>query len=97
MQFMVEAEMPEVFSDEILDMIPNEITRMNDLMSDNVVSSYTLSGDRKRLWVTLDVENEEKAREVMDGFSLADHMHYEIYELAFLETAPMRMPAFSLN
>lgn len=97
MQYMIEAEMPEVFTDDILDIIPDEINRLNHLLSESVVSSYVLSSDRKKFWMTVNAENEDEVYDILESFAMTSYVSYHIHALAFLEVAPMSMPAFSLN
>ncbi|NJL13015.1 MAG: hypothetical protein HC913_08485 [Microscillaceae bacterium] len=95
---MVEIWLPDEFSDEFAARIPAQIEKVNELMLNRTISSYTLTADRSRLWTTLSAEDESGVQAILDEFPLIEWMDYEIHELMFHhESSAFIMPRFSLN
>jgi hypothetical protein len=95
--FMVSITMPDFKDGEFLSLIPKERRHIESLMEKGVISTYTLSADRTRLWVTVNAESPEGAREIADAFPLRKFMAVEIIELTFHHSASITMPTMSLN
>jgi muconolactone delta-isomerase len=87
-----------VLSDEFMSLVPAQIEKINELMTQRVLSSYTLNADRSRLWATLDADSEMEAIEILRSFPIYDWMEYTIHELMFhQESSSFLIPRFSLN
>jgi hypothetical protein len=95
LQYMVEFDLPE-FTEEFMQLIPAQRERINELLEEGVILSYSLSLDRARLWVLLNAKNKAAVRGVLSSFPLIDFMVPNIYELMFTNSATV-MPSFSLN
>ncbi|GAA4847177.1 hypothetical protein [Algivirga pacifica] len=98
MQYIIEAEMPEVLSENLMDLIPDDLEKVQQLMSEQVIYSYSMSADQKRVWVLIEAEDEEEVEDIMRGLEITEHLHYEIHELAFMQqSSSFNIPSFSLN
>ncbi|MGK0390903.1 MAG: muconolactone delta-isomerase [Maribacter sp.] len=96
-QYMVALNLPEEMDMQFINLIPKQRKMVNDLFTEKVLLTYTLSLDRKRLWATILAETESEVIEIMESFPLTQFMTYEIHPLMFNEIAEIGMPAISLN
>lgn len=97
-QYMVEIELPEVFSEEYLALIPEQVDQVNKLIAEKKITSYTLNNRRSRLWTTLEAESEEDVIEVISTFPLIKWMKFEIHDLMLnYQNSAVIVPRMSLN
>lgn len=95
--YMVDIQLPEIFSDDFVSLIPAQRAHIDQLLGDRVISSYTLSLDRSKLWATVPADSEEEVMDLLAEMPLMKFMRVDIYELAFHETSTMGIPHMSLN
>ena len=84
-------------NEEFTALIPEQRAQVNHLMEKGIITSYSLSADRRILWITLLAASMEAAEKILGMMSLFKFMHYDVIELMFHNTpvyAPMR---FSMN
>jgi muconolactone delta-isomerase len=82
------------FGEEFASLIPSQRTQINALMEKGIISSYSLSTDRKILWVTLLATSVDAVEKTLRMIPLFKFMQYEIFELMFHSSpvyAPMRI------
>lgn len=96
-QYLVDIDFPEAPDDEFISLIPSQRTLINTHMHSGIVTSYSLSADRSKLWVTIVAENEQEVGDILGTFPLIGYMVYSIHKLAFHNTAQYSMPPLSLN
>lgn len=94
--YMVEFELPEVFTEEFLSLIPRQRNVVNQMLGDGILKSYSLSVDRSRLWAVVFAESEFETMEIITQLPLTDYMMPYISELMFYNSSEMAMQ-FSLN
>jgi muconolactone delta-isomerase len=95
--FMASITMPDFKDSEFLSLIPKERLHIDRLMEKGIISTYTLSADRTRLWVTINAESLDDTRTIVDAFPLRKFMAVEITELTFHHSASLTMPTMSMN
>lgn len=95
--YMAEISLPETFTEELIELIPSQREHIDQLLEQGVVSSYTLTADRTRLWVVLQAKSQVLASRLLDSFPIADYMQFTLTELMFHNTERMGLPALSLN
>lgn len=95
--YMAEITLPTVYTAEFLLLIPEQIAFVNKLMSDSVITSYTLTLDRRKLWVAILGSNKEDIFTVVSKFPLFKYMDVTIHELAFHNIMGHRLPELSMN
>jgi hypothetical protein len=95
--FMANIALPSDPPEEFISLIPAQRTYINQMIRKGVITSYSLSLDRTRLWVTLRAHSEEEVVGVVSKFPLIRWMEIEIQPLMFRETAVTSMPPVSLN
>lgn len=96
-EFMAEIDLPLPFDNEFISLIPKQRAYINQLMKDQIISSYAVSVEEGKLWTTILAESEAQVKEILSGFPIIDLTDYRIFKLAFYNTANTLTPNFSLN
>ncbi len=96
-QYMVDIELPESMTDEFASLIPFQRSRVNMLMSEGKISSYSLSMDRARLWVIVNADSVDEAQSIIASFPIFSFIQFRIHELMFHNSLRLLHPQFSLN
>lgn len=96
-QFMIDISLPAHPEEEFFTLIPKQRAKINALMSEGTITSYTLSGDRTRLWVLVNAETETEVMDVLYSFPMLKFMRFEIHSLMFHQIVAFKFPAISLN
>lgn len=94
---MIEFELPSVMNEEFMQKIPAQRLKVNEMMENGKILSYSLSADRQKLWCILKAESELEAMEAISEFPLIGYMDPTITELMFHNMVAARIPLFSLN
>lgn len=94
--FMVEFEMPEIFTEEFVALIPRQRYVINQLLAKRVIHSYSLANDRSRLWIVVNADSEWEVMDIIGQMPLNDFMKPNIHELMFHNSAEAVLH-FSLN
>jgi len=95
-QYMVEFDILYPLEEELVALIPDQRTAVNDLFTDGVLHSYTLNIDRTKLWAVFQLENESNLIRIIDSLPMTRYMDYTYHELTFHNSLNM-IPAISLN
>lgn len=77
--------------------IPAQRAKINEMMEQGQIMSYSLSADRSKLWCIVNGESEFDVLETISQFPLIDYMTPDISELMFNNVVSLRLPMFSLN
>jgi muconolactone delta-isomerase len=96
-EYMVIVKLPSEPPEDFISLIPRQREKVTELLDAGMVSSYILSLDRSRLWVTITAETEEEVREIVDSFPLRGYMQVEIRPLAFRNIGTRSLYQMSLN
>ncbi len=96
-QYLIDIDYPDAPDDEFISLISSQRTMINAYMHEGIVTSYSLSSDRTKLWVTIVASSEREVGEILSTFPLIGYMVYSIHKLAFHNTAQFSMPPISLN
>jgi muconolactone delta-isomerase len=94
---MINITLPEYLDEDFIALIPEQRNHIDLLMSKAVVTSYSLSVDRSKLWVTMNAKNGKNVEEILHSFPIADYITYEITELFFHNSSSFLFPTMSLN
>lgn len=94
---MAEIDLPVPFNDEFLSLVPRQRAQVNKLMHEGIISSYALSLESGKLWVNIIAEDEDKVRELLDTFPIAEHITYNLHKLTFHNSINFKIPEFSRN
>jgi hypothetical protein len=96
-EYMAEIKLPVPFTDEFLSLIPRQRALVNKLMNEGAISSYAVSIEDGKLWMTVVAENESSVRNMIEEFPIAGYISYKISKLAFHNSISFKLPSFSLN
>ena len=96
-QFMVEFDLPPHFSEDFIDKIPQQRSKVDELMDAGKVLSCSLSIDRQKMWCIIKAQTEDEVTKIIAQFPLIHYMDFLITELMFNNSVPLRMPLFSMN
>ncbi len=96
-EFMVEIDLPVPFTEEFLGLVPRQRAMINRLMNEGTITSYALSLESGKLWVSLIAGTVENVNELIDSFPIAPHILYRVNRLTFHNSISFKLPNFSLN
>ncbi len=96
-QFMVTIIFNSYFSEEFVALIPDQRAQVSDLLEKGTVTGYSLSLDRRTLWMTLYADSYGDVEDVLKSMPLFKFMRYEINELMFHNNSVHTPIQFSLN
>lgn len=68
--FLVNLKLPEVFSKELYDLIPEQRAIINKLLENKTVLSYALDMDRKNVWIYIEAVSEQEIMDVLSTFPI---------------------------
>jgi hypothetical protein len=94
---MIDIELPGTITDEFASLIPFQRARVNLLMFEGKISSYSLSMDRSRLWVVVNAASEDDAYSIIASFPIFHFVQFKLHELMFHNGVRLLDPQFSLN
>lgn len=96
-EFIATIRLPRELTEDFVRRIPQQRTLINQLMRRNIITAYSLSADRRMLWVVVRANDSEEARRVIQSFPLYEFMNETITELMFHEQTATLVPELSLN
>jgi len=95
--YMIEFDLPPVFTEEFEELIPEQRYVMDQMMDEGILKSFTLSMDRTRFWTVMEAEDEGQVHERLSRFPLLDYLGQPtVCELMFHNHSAM-LQQFSLN
>ena len=95
-QYMVEIKFQRQDFPEIMPLVPEQQSRINELMQCNKITSYVLSLERSKLWMVVNEDNEGAVFELLQSLPLFDYFQFDIFNLTF-NNQVVGMPSISLN
>ncbi|MCB0516724.1 MAG: hypothetical protein R2798_12015 [Chitinophagales bacterium] len=97
-EFMVEMDLPSVLTHTFMTLIPQQRQWVSDMFSQQKLVSYALAENRRKIWASFSIENEQALREELKEMPLAQFLHFRFYSLEFNEhIAYNQLPFISLN
>lgn len=96
-EYLVDIDLPVPFTDEFLSLVPAQRAVVNRLMAEGTITSYALSIESGKLWVSMVAESEQKIKEVIGSFPVFKHIFFTINKLTFQNSINFKIPHFSLN
>ena len=95
--FMVDIMLPENLGEDFMQLIPYQRATINKLMNKGIISNYSLSFDRQRLWIVMNAETVKDVKLKLATFPIYKYIRFRIYSLLFHESNTMATPHFWLN
>jgi len=94
--YMVEFELPAVFDEDFIALVPEQRRVVNEMLIAGQLQSYALALDRSKLWAVMMADSELEVLEMIAGMPLCEYMKPYISELFFYNASDMVMQ-FSVN
>ncbi len=95
--YMVDIELPEIVGEEFFQLIPDQRAYINRMMREGVISNYSLSTDRNKLWVVINVISLAEVRHIVARFPIFYYIRYTIHDLLIHDSSDATMPQLWLN
>lgn len=95
--FMVEFILPQHLDKTFLKRLASQRAIADELFNDNILVSYSLSLERKRVWMMLSCESEREVKQIVEMFPFSTKLEYDYCLIDFRITKPLDLPEFSLN
>ncbi len=96
-KYMVIIDLPAGFTREFISIIPSQRKHINRLLRRGEVSNYSLSSDRRKLWIVLSSFSEAEVHDIIRQLPIHKHIRYTVYPLLFNETSLNSVPHLWLN
>lgn len=94
--YMVEFELPEDMPEDFIRRIPEQRDRINYLLAEGKIKSYSLALDRSLLWVVMVADDERDVYQNIETFPLIEYLQPIISPLAF-HNSREQVLQFSMN
>jgi muconolactone delta-isomerase len=94
--YMVEFELPYVMAPEFLERIPEQRDKVDELMAQGQIRSYSLAVNRSKLWMIVIADSEFEVMQIIGALPLSNFMIPCINSLMFHHSMESLM-AISLN
>jgi muconolactone delta-isomerase len=94
--FMIDIELPEKLGYDFIQFIPKQRAFISKMLEKGVIRNYSLSSDRSRLWVVVEVDSVEEVKNVVRSFPVFSFIKYKIHDLLFHE-GNIHIPHLWLN
>ena len=95
--YMVDIDLPHSLSSEFIQLIPKQRVFVKRMMNKGIISNYSLSYDRRKLWVVINTTTISEVKNIMASFPIFNHIKYKINNLLFHESNFTSIPQMWLN
>lgn len=96
-QYMVDFTLPSELSETFIQLIPEQRSTVNRLMSEGKIMNYALSLENSKLWAVFSVDSEAELMDLISTLPLSRYMKVKFYELTFFNASHPFIPSFSVN
>lgn len=83
--------------DEFMSLVPEHRTYINQLINKGIIDHYAVTMESQRLWITMNAESKEAAKNYLDKSPLSKYWIYEADELYVVDGLAYRLPVVQLN
>lgn len=94
---MIDINLPEVMDSEFIELIPGQRAYINRMMKKGIIANYSLSFNRRKLWVIANAEDRYDIKNIISAFPIYKFITYEIHDLLFHESNSINSPQLWLN
>lgn len=94
---MVHILLPELFTQEIYQILNSQREKVRQLLDDQILLSYSMDMERKQVWAFIKGQSKLEVYELLRSFPIFPSVQVTIHELAFHDMAPVHMPDLILN
>lgn len=96
-EFIIDCNLHNPHSEAFMQLIPSQRAVVNDLMFEGKILNYSVSIDRKKLWMVVNAESEEAVIDMLSKFPLIQFMDVEVHPLLFHNSPQRSFAQISLN
>lgn len=96
-QYMVEMFLPEEMDMDFMRMIPSHRAYINELISNQTILSYSISGDRSKGWIIFQADTAEEVLDIVQQFPIHRYITIDIHELFIHDGEAYRFPKLNFN
>ncbi len=83
--------------DAFWQLVPEHRAYVNQLMSKEVLLTYSVNAERSRGWMTVRAKNQEAVLSLLEKSPITHYLSYEIDELFIYDNPALLFPKVSLN
>lgn len=94
---MVDFTLPEVLTEEFMELIPYQRVVVNKYFEEGKLLNYALSLENSKLWAIFSANSELNVMDLIADLPLTSFMSVEISMLTFYNTMDPATPSFSMN
>ncbi|MBK8723189.1 MAG: hypothetical protein IPL95_13250 [Saprospiraceae bacterium] len=96
-QFMVTFSFETALSHKFITLVPKHREKVNELMMDGKILTYSLCIESGLLWAVFEVKNEFELKKIIKTLPLSSFMEFEINQLTFHNSGANFSMSYSLN
>jgi hypothetical protein len=85
------------WNEEAMSIIQEHRTYINELIDEQVIEHYVVSMETQQAWITLNADDKQQAREILDESPFSRFWTLELNELFLWDGQGYRLPAVQLN
>lgn len=94
---MIDIDLPLEQGYDFMSKIPEQREVVDNMINDGIITSYSVSADRSKLWVLMEANDTHEVEYNLQKFAIINDITYHIHELLFSQQAMINIPQFSLN
>jgi hypothetical protein len=95
--YMIDIDLPEHFGNDFIKLIPLQRVITDKMMKEGIISSYSLSSDRSKLWVIMQGVDMPDIRKKLGRFPIYKFIRFRIHSLLIHESSAIQAPQLWLN
>ncbi len=96
-QYLIDCDLPTNLTAEFISLIPKHREQVDGQFATGKITSYTLSQDHSKLWLTCKAVSEAEVMDLLSSFALTRFMRCTVHELMLYEKANENLPQVALN
>lgn len=94
---MVNFTMPDLLSQDFLDLIPFQRMVVNKFFEEGKLLNYSLSLESGKIWAIFSANSELDVMSFVSDLPLTPFMEMDIHSLSFYSDSKTHIPKFSMN
>jgi hypothetical protein len=95
--YMIDIDLPVYADNDFLSLLPYQRVYIDKLIRQRVILHYSVSYDRRKLWVVIQADNISDVKKMIGSFPIFNYIRFKIHNLLFNETNTIAVPQMCLN
>ena len=95
--YMIDIDLPKEVTAEFLSLIPKQKNLVSKLMKEGRISNYSLSYDRRKVWIVLNAQSAFEVKDTIRSFPIYTYIRYKVHNLLFHDSSSINTPQLWLN